>query len=385
MAELVLPEGYPLEEYTVETADGYLLALYRIPHGRFELAQPATACRPIVYLQHALLDCSASWVNNGADASLAFILADAGFDVWMGNSRGSTYSRRHINLSADSAEFWAFSWDEMAAFDLPAFIDFALAATHEAKLGYIGHSQGTTIGFAALSSQAELQEKVSLAVMLAPVTFLGHISSKPVQALARMQTDQVFKLLGVKEFLPSQQAQIDIFGQICEITPSACLSAIGLICGYNPDNIDMSRMPLYLSYTPAGTSVQNMEHWAQGVRRPYPAFARYDYGDACVGPMGLPQKCNRNMYGTDDVPLYRLKDIKVPLALFSGGQDMLSDAQDISVLVDALAPEHVVYAHVIDIYEHLDFTWGINAHVLVYPAIKQLLFQHAGNWTSVAR
>ena len=33
-AELVLPEGYPLEEHTVETKDGYLLSVYRMRAGR---------------------------------------------------------------------------------------------------------------------------------------------------------------------------------------------------------------------------------------------------------------------------------------------------------------------------------------------------------------
>lgn len=32
-AELVDPEGYPLEEHTVQTQDGYLLSMYRVPAG----------------------------------------------------------------------------------------------------------------------------------------------------------------------------------------------------------------------------------------------------------------------------------------------------------------------------------------------------------------
>ncbi len=33
--------------------------------------------------------------------------------------------------------------------------------------------------------------QVNVAIMLAPVTFLGHITSQPVEAMARMQTDRV--------------------------------------------------------------------------------------------------------------------------------------------------------------------------------------------------
>ena len=59
--------------------------------------------------------------------SLGFIMADAGYDVWLGNSRGNTYGRRHVDLSPDDPAFWAFSWDQMASFDLPAKIEYALA------------------------------------------------------------------------------------------------------------------------------------------------------------------------------------------------------------------------------------------------------------------
>lgn len=47
--EIVLRKGYPLESYFVETEDGYILKLYRIPGKKFIVPN-----KKVVLLQHGL-------------------------------------------------------------------------------------------------------------------------------------------------------------------------------------------------------------------------------------------------------------------------------------------------------------------------------------------
>merc|ERR1719191_49131 len=99
--------------------------MFRIPYGR----QGPTPRRQAIFLQHALLDSSFAYVCNFPEQSLGFILADAGYDVWFGNSRGNTYSLNHTNLSTSSREFWNFTYSTMGRYDVPAQIELALAKT----------------------------------------------------------------------------------------------------------------------------------------------------------------------------------------------------------------------------------------------------------------
>ncbi|CAH4028685.1 unnamed protein product [Pieris brassicae] len=67
--ELVRKYGYPLEEHTVETSDGYILTMHRIPHGRE--ASNDTGQKPVVFMMHGLLSSSADYVLMGPGSGLA--------------------------------------------------------------------------------------------------------------------------------------------------------------------------------------------------------------------------------------------------------------------------------------------------------------------------
>ena len=68
------------------------------------------------------------------------------FKVWLGNNRGTThYSRNHTYLNPDKdKEFWEYSFQEMAEYDLPAIFKYIKRNVKDGlKINYIGHSEGT--------------------------------------------------------------------------------------------------------------------------------------------------------------------------------------------------------------------------------------------------
>ena len=81
------------------------------------------------------------------------MLANAGYDVWLGNSRGNKHSRRHTKYNPDKDKlFWEFTFQDLADYDLPAVFTYVSNYTNQ-KLHYIGHSQGTIQMHIALSKR----------------------------------------------------------------------------------------------------------------------------------------------------------------------------------------------------------------------------------------
>ncbi|KAM6416078.1 LOW QUALITY PROTEIN: lipase member M-like [Rhynochetos jubatus] len=274
--ELVTYKGYPFEEYEVTTEDSYIITINRIPYGTQNPGNPAL--KPAVFLQHRILGDASNWVTNLPNNSLGFVLADGGFDVWMGNSRGNRWSRKHQNYSIHQDEFWAFSFDEMAKFDIPAAMNFIMEKTGQEKLYYIGYSQGTTIAFIALSTMPQLAQKIKLCFALAPVTTIKY-SRNPATKLLYPPEKLLRGLLGKKEFLSQTECLRRLIILICSHRAFArlCRSVFFGLGGCNLKNIDMNRINVYMAQTSAETSLQNIVHWSQEAHSG--KFQAYDWGN----------------------------------------------------------------------------------------------------------
>ena len=176
---MIAEKGYPVEVINTTTADCYILELHRIPHGRF----PTLEQKPPVLLLHGILGSSADWVMGSPEQSLGFILADKGYDVWLGNIRGNTYSRNHCSLDPDETAFWEFSFDEVGSYDIPAMIDMIKLKTEAKKIFYVGFSMGTTSFFAMANDKEKYLEDLALVSLMAPVAYVDHMIS-PLKYIA---------------------------------------------------------------------------------------------------------------------------------------------------------------------------------------------------------
>ena len=98
--------------------------------------------RKPILLQHGHHMDSAIWFKeHNTGKPLPLQLFDAGYDVWLGNNRGSLNSgfsnQRHSSMNLE--DFFDFTIAEMGEYDLPAFIYKIKQETQADKIAFIGY------------------------------------------------------------------------------------------------------------------------------------------------------------------------------------------------------------------------------------------------------
>ncbi|KAI9090130.1 hypothetical protein K1719_028826 [Acacia pycnantha] len=359
---MVDTQGYKCEEHKVTTKDGFILSLQRIPARR----SGKTADKPPILLQHGIFSDAIVWLFNSPNESLGFILADNGYDVWLANTRATTYSSGHISLTPNDQAYWEWSWDELVSYDLHACVEYVFNQTGQ-KLHYAGHSLGTLMALAAFS-EGELLNMIRSSALLSPIAHLNQIPSPAIKVAADIFLADVLYWLGLREFVPKEQEARELLEKICSIPDVNCSNLMTVFTGPNCC-INSTRIDVLLDHEPQPTSTKNMIHLAQMVRNGN--IAMFDYGD---------QAQNMQHYGQASPPVYDMASIPndLPLFLSNGGNDTLSDVNDVDVLLDNLKDHDKDKLTVLFIeeYAHVDFVMGVNANQVVYQPMMNFLMQY---------
>ncbi|KAJ2945269.1 hypothetical protein O0L34_g9347 [Tuta absoluta] len=364
--QIISSYGYPSERHRAHTEDGYVLQMHRIPAGRRTVrrsGEPRAKGKKAVLLVSGLLGSSGDFVVMGPDRSLSFILADAGYDVWLGNLRGDMYTA-HKNLTRRDPAFWEYSFHEHGKYDLPAMIDRILNITDLPKLLYIGYSMGTTSFFTMMSQKPEYNEKIVSFVALAPAVYMDNVKEVANLLLNELKITETFRKQGVLSLTANQQLMEWMTGSVCNAREpqfDMCMRMTYMIVGedYEQNDWEMSQIIL-ARFQPA--SWRQLEHFGK------------------IAITGVFTSWEDGLNGA--VKPYNLSNVKVPVTLLYGENDQLTTKEHVLKLAADLnstgALESVRPGCSWPKFNHLDFAFAKDVGTLLNkPLVKHINYLYS--------
>ena len=351
LEEIITSKGFKFETHTVKTEDGYILTIFRIPGNKN--CEDASNLPPVIF-QHGIFDSSDGWVCNGENHSIPFVLAHHNFDVWLTNSRGNKYCKKHEKFDEKSYEFWQYSFHELGSYDIPAIIKYIKTINKSGeKIIYFGHSQGTSLMFSGLAHKFDFyKENLKLFVALAPVARLSNLASTLLSILSSISLHKLMKKVKVYEMGPDTEGTKKLMNFMEKHANNLTNYFLGLISDSNSKECnDQNSLAVYLKHYPCGTSLKSLIHFVQIIKAK--KFIYYDYR----------KEANCAIYHQKKPPEYDLSVIKdFPIMLICGEKDKLASPSDVKWLNDVLK-ENIIYYKVQPNMGHLsfmcakDFSW----------------------------
>uniref|UniRef100_A0A182NPN3 Lipase n=1 Tax=Anopheles dirus TaxID=7168 RepID=A0A182NPN3_9DIPT len=382
--ELIEAADYPIEKHVLTTSDGYILKLHRIPDPhQFESNEqgttkdpdapddellrfgPSKLFRGTVLLVPGVFSTAADFVVTGPENGLAFVLADAGYDVWLANVRGSRFSRKNVHKSVADSEFWDFSFHEIGTIDLAAIIDYVMRETNAPKIFFVGHNQGMTDLFVLLSSKPRYNRKIYHAVGLASIAYLGTTENRAVQRAAQL-TDRLYATLialNIHELKPSPDIVRLLSGTVCSgDTNELCAE---MLRGFFGSTVDRSRnlLPNIVDDLLTSVSTRQIIHLGQLMQTK--RFQQFDYRNYVT---------NTQKYGQAKPPEYNLSRVLLPVSLFHGTRDFITSTKDARRLKEEL--RNVKNFLEIPDMNHIDFVYSDKLYGRVNSKIIDIFNQH---------
>ncbi|XWS48320.1 hypothetical protein CRYUN_Cryun13aG0065500 [Craigia yunnanensis] len=381
--DFITEHGYPYEAIRVITADGYVLLLERIPR---------RDARKAVYLQHGVFDSSMGWVSKGVVGSPAFAAFDQGYDVFLGNYRGSA-SREHVDKNISSRQYWRYSVNEHGTEDIPAMIEkIHEVKTAELKISQpdeetndeqpyklcaIAHSLGGAVMLMYVITRRikEKPHRLSRLVLLSPAGF--HDDTIFIFTVGQYLFPLLYPFLAL--FMPALYIPTRFFRMLVNklardfhnypAIGGLVQTLLSYFFGGDSSNwVGVLGLPHYNMNDMPGLSFRVCNHLAQIKRTG--KFRMYDYGSTSA---------NMEVYGSPK-PLdlgesYSLIDI--PIDLVAGRMDQVIRPSMVQKHYKLMKDSGVDVSFKEFLYGHLDFTKSHQEELLAYLMSRLLLVEPA--------
>ena len=346
--------GYNLEVHEVETTDGYLLSLWHLI--------PKKTPTKVAYFQHGLSDTAWCFFQSGS-RSLPFLLIKEGFDIWLGNSRGTIFSTRHKTKDPTdkNSGFFDFSMDENVNYDLPATIKYIKSKTGGKKMSYIAHSQGSTIFFMLyMKNPSLIESSFDHFTSIGTVPNIAYAVFGPIKLLDTIYG--LFEKLNLsKGFLTLTHAQRLKVANFCKTIPSACKAFFETGANIRKTNrVNYDNIYNYLYYYPGGTSQNNLLQWSQIHKLKQLVYYNPNFD----------KDKTATAYNTNNLKKWKVKALVVRTDC-----DTFSSYQDVTDLYNNINAEYKSNMKLLDItnYGHLDVLAADSAYNDIFVPMVNFL------------
>lgn len=341
-----LVQDYDFQQFLVKTEDGYFLRVFRVRS--INLANSSHLPKKPLLFIHGILDSSDCWAIGDTPPIKSFL--DKDYDIWLMNSRGNKYSCCHASYDESSAEFWDFSFETMAQFDLPAVVQYIYNITFE-KIVIVGHSQGTTQTFAYLSENSQTNFYIREFHAIAPVVYMTGLKESdltfylPIKnALSLSENMGIYQ---ISDFKLNNSWFTETFLKIfCSGGYIVCDFFISRLIDKNPSRIDRKQMRKILERVPARTSIKSIQHYLQLIFNFDGYLRKFDFGE----------EQNLYIYSQKKPPIYDISKIDVPVVIYYGDNDIVCSLENVKMIGQSLKNLKTIF------YEgwgHLTYFWGI--------------------------
>ncbi|RKP00236.1 hypothetical protein CXG81DRAFT_13482, partial [Caulochytrium protostelioides] len=325
--------------------------------------------RPPVVLWHGLANRSCTFVcNNIRSHNLALVLADAGYDVWLPNTRMHRLARCFRGPGGDNgAAAWDWDIEDLATDDFPAVLEYIRIVTQWERVTYLGYSQGACLALMGLALKPELNNSLRCCVALAAALKPQPSCSRIINTFLHVaRPGRVYSLVPGRGgfMLVSEWLEASCHAFVMVVLMSLTFLTFFAWTGsrWRP----FHRRAAFMTHTFGANSTRGVVHWLQIIAAqrfiPYQP-TRGGWPTSLDGP-------ERERIA--HAPEYDLSAITAPLWVAMSRTDPMSDVD----WTRARLPPHAQY-HLLEGYEHMDILWADDAPRDVFrPLLAYLAAQH---------